>query len=178
MLELSPPPRLPAPEQFSEINIKDLEDFSMFTAVFDEISAKQALSKALQSRKLKNQAEESRDEIVRPVLDYQKAVNKLVKDLRGKFEAIEQRLICKITAWMALETKENIFFDLNKIEVEDGTITKKKQWDYEIFDEAKLPREYLSPNHSLIKDAIKLGLRTIPGVVITENEEFQLRVKN
>lgn len=161
-----------------QINFPAIEEKVASHIVFDENSAKEGLSMALQMRKLKNQVEASRDEIIRPILDYQKDINKIVKDLRSKIESIEQRLQEKISAWMEQEKKDNIFHSVDQIEVEDGTISCRKVWDFEIENILLIQRSYLVPDEKLIKDLIKKGVRTIPGIKIFEKEEFQMRVKN
>lgn len=65
-----------------------------------EDTAKQALSYSLQARKLKSRIEESRKEIVRPHIDFQKAVMKFAKDFNEKLDSIESRLHVKIHDWM------------------------------------------------------------------------------
>ena len=160
------------------IDFQSMEAESINKSITDEKSAQQALSMALQSRKLKNQLEDSREEILRPILDYQKDINKIVKDLKSKLEAIEQRLHHKVSDWMKKENQENIFYKREDLEVEDGKIYSKKSWSFEITDENKIPREYLEVDEVAIKDDIKNGMRTIPGVRVFETEEFVIRVKN
>ena len=48
--------------------------------VVNEESASQALSMSLQARKIRKQLDETRLSIVRPHLDFQKAINKIVKE--------------------------------------------------------------------------------------------------
>jgi hypothetical protein len=156
----------------------DLEKTSLLTEITDEKSAKQALSLALQSRKIKNQAEETKKELLRPIIDYQKAINKLVSDLRGKIEQIEKRLQDKVSQWMEKENSDNVFYKVSEIEVEDGKIFKKESWEYEIVDSSKLPFEYLEPSASAIESAVKSGVRNIPGVRIFKEETYHMRVNN
>jgi len=44
----------------------------------------------------------------------------------------------------------------------------RKQWVGEIEDPEKVPREYCSPDQRLINNAVKMGVREIPGVKIFE----------
>ena len=159
-------------------DILPLEEAATLADIVDEHSAKQALSMALQARKIKNQAKETKETILRPVLDYQKAVNKLVNDLNDKLESIEKRLEKKIVDWMKKEDEENIFYDCVDLQVEDGTIAKKIVWDFEIIDDQKIPLEYLEPDEFEIKEAIKSGIRNIPGIKIFQKDQYQMRVNN
>lgn len=51
----------------------------------------------------------------------------------------------------------------------------RKQWKAEIEDEAKVPREYCIPSQKLINEAIKAGVREIPGVKIFEDISSVIR---
>ena len=142
-----------------------------------EDSAKQALSYSLQARKLKSRIEESRKEIVRPHIDFQKAVMKFAKDFNEKLDTIETSLHVKIHDWMKAQ-KDNPFATVDELKVEDGTITCKTNWDFEVQDETLIPREYLQVDAGAIEKAIKFGTRKIPGVKIFSYETTSLRVKN
>ncbi|PWU06776.1 MAG: hypothetical protein C5B43_01300 [Verrucomicrobia bacterium] len=142
-----------------------------------EDTAKQALSYALQSRKLKSRIEDSRKEIVRPHIDFQKAVMKFSKDISDKLDSIEKNLHVKIAVWMK-EQKENPFSCVDEIQVEDGKILLKNSWDFRIEDETKIPREYMLVDEAAIEKAVNNGIRNIPGVKIFSYETTQLRVKN
>ncbi len=142
-----------------------------------EQSARQALCYSLQARKLKNQIETSRKEIVRPHIDFQKAVMKIANDFNDKLGLIETSLQVKITDWMK-EQKDNPFTYIDEIEVEDGKISLKQNWDFEIEDPTSVPPQFLKPDEDTIKRAIASGLRKIPGVKIFSYESTQMRVKN
>lgn len=145
--------------------------------IVDEASAKQALSMSLQARKMKNQVEESRKEIVRPHIDFQKAVMKFAKDLNEKFEDIETTLHIKIAEWMKTQ-KDNPFTIVDELKVDDGTLTCKTNWVFEVQESTAVPREYLMPDEDKIKRAIANGIRNIPGVRIYSYESTHMRVKN
>jgi hypothetical protein len=144
--------------------------------VIDEDTAKQALSMALQSRMLEKKIEKSRAEIVRPHLDFQRAINKLVKDFKDNLETLEKRLQGKIDKWME-EQREYHFTTTNSIRVDEGVIYTKKEWDFCVQDEQIVPREYLCVDPDAIEKAIKNGTRKIPGVKIFEVEKTHMRIK-
>lgn len=53
------------------------------------------------------------------------------------------------------------------IRTETGTSAhSRKPWKHRIIDGKKVPREYCSPSDALIREAIKQGVREIPGVEI------------
>lgn len=50
-----------------------------------------------------------------------------------------------------------------------------KTWKYEITNEAEVPRLYCSPDRGKLQDAVRSGLREIPGVRIFEEETIKVR---
>lgn len=163
----------------SKMNLGQMNAIAQSLYVDDEDSAKTALSMGLQARKLRQQLDESRKEIVKPHFDYQKAINKIVKDMEAKLEDIEQNLKDKITQWNE-NRKELPFGNLTNLEiqVEDGQLYTQKKWIFDIDDSTLIPVEYLSLDEKKIKEAIANGIRNIPGVQIFEKEELVMRVKN
>jgi hypothetical protein len=145
--------------------------------VLDEESARQALSCSLQARKLKNAIEKSRKEIVRPHMDFQKAVAKMAKDVYEDFERIEQDFAAKVIAWMDSQ-KDNPFTRCDEIQVDDGSLTLKSGYDFVIDDLSQVPLEYLTIDSAKIKEDIEKGVRAIPGLKIRPVEVVTMRVKN
>lgn len=165
------------------MDVLDIDEFMKKFSQYDtclietEDAAKNVLSASLQVRKMRNQIEETRKEIVRPHIDFQKAVMKFAKEFGDRLEKIEQTLQEKVSKWM-LEQRENPFTSLDAIEVEDGKISVKEEWQYCIEDEDQIPREYLILSEKLISQAVKSGIRNIPGIQIYKSEETQMRIKN
>lgn len=58
---------------------------------------------------------------------------------------------------------------------ETGTAFTKKLWTFKILDETQIPREYLVASDTKIRDAIKGGIRDIPGLEIFEQESLTVR---
>lgn len=56
-------------------------------------------------------------------------------------------------------------------------VTTKTVWDFEIVDEAKLPRQYLMPNEKAIRAAVKSGIRSIPGIRIFQTEQLAVKAR-
>src|SRR5690554_2588344 len=84
----------------SQIDIKPIVEKAENFEITDEQTAKQALSMSLQARKLKKALEEKRSEIIRPHLDFQRAVNAFAKEYTTTLEKIEERLKGKIEVWL------------------------------------------------------------------------------
>jgi hypothetical protein len=147
----------------------------------NEESASQALSMSLQARKIRKQLDETRLSIIRPHLDFQKAINKIVKEYEAKLEEIENNLKNKLDEYLKRSASTNNAFFITKSKemfVEDGKLTKVKKWVWELEDETLVPREYLTLNEKKIEESVKQGIRNIPGIKILEKEEISMRVKN
>lgn len=56
-----------------------------------------------------------------------------------------------------------------------ASVHLRKEWTHELEDISKVPLEYLLLNEQKVRQAIKLGIRNIPGVKIFENETTVLR---
>ena len=149
--------------------------------IINEESASQALSMSLQARKIRKQLDETRLTIVRPHLDFQRAVNKIVKEYETVLEKIENDLKAKLDEYLQNSTSSNnaeFIAKSREILVEDGKLAKVKKWVWELENEQLIPREYLSLDEKKIESAIKNGVRNIPGIKVFEKEEISMRIKN
>lgn len=162
----------------NEFSVQLLKEFSVDIEVFNEAEAKKALSMALQARRLSSEIEKSRVEIVKPHVDYHRTVNKIIKDFKDNIEQIENNLKGKIDDWIVEEKDNNPFFEFEKMEVEYGSLTSKMKYDFIIEDFDLVPMEYKTINAIAVEKSIKLGLREIPGLKITEKIETSLRIKS
>lgn len=147
----------------------------------NEESASQALSMSLQARKIRKQLDETRLSIIRPHLDFQKAINKIVKEYEAKLEEIENNLKNKLDEYLQKAASSNnaIFIAKSKeMFVEDGKLSRVTKWAWELENEFLIPREYLILDEKKITEAVKQGIRNIPGLNIFEKEEITMRVKN
>lgn len=51
----------------------------------------------------------------------------------------------------------------------------RKVWTHDIEDESKIPREYMTVDVKRIRDAVRAGLREIPGVRIFQDIQTSFR---
>jgi membrane-associated HD superfamily phosphohydrolase len=172
------------PEDFEKriveaIDVNLIKNAADSLEVSTETEAKTAVSMTLQARKLKQKVDASRKEIVKPFFEYQKAINKIVKELDGTFEQIEENLRKKLNEYND-KRKEQPFENLIDLEikVEDGVLFTQKKWDFNIDDSRLVPTEYMIIDERKIKEAISSGVRNIPGVSIFEKKELVMKIKN
>lgn len=169
----------------AEIVIAKTIDLNPFIEVADKFeivdreSAKQCLSMSLQARKMRQALDKTRADIVRPAYDFQKAINKFAKTFEIKLQEIEDGLANKLREYMKHSPETNNIDLMNQsIKVEDGTISKKMKWVFEIENVNEVPRDFLCVDEKKIQLAIKNGIRHIKGVKIYESMEIDMRVKN
>lgn len=58
---------------------------------------------------------------------------------------------------------------------EDKSKNLRKDWDFEIVNSALVPREFLTVDETMIRNAVKKGIREIAGVRIFQHEKVVLR---
>lgn len=162
---------------YQSFDITFLENTEKTIEVTCEDTAKHALSMALQSRKLEKTLDNSRLELTRPHVNFQRTVNKLVQDMQRKLQEMEDRLHKKIDDWRE-KNNDNPFLAVDELVVEDGSLYKKDEWKFDIENEEEIPRDYLIVDPVQISNAIKNGVRNIPGIKIQKQEKTFLRVKN
>lgn len=51
----------------------------------------------------------------------------------------------------------------------------KKVWTFAVKDESQVPREYLSVDEKKIRDAVRAGVREIPGVDVFQDTQIVIR---
>jgi len=142
--------------------------------VTSKVTAEICLSMCLQARKMRQSLDRSRTEIIKPHIDFQKAVNKMSKDYETTLFDIEKSLSNKVIFWL----ENPACFDIEKLSVDDGCLSKKMIIDYEVMDETLIEREFLTVDTKKIELAIKNGVSIIEGVRIFERYKIDLRIKN
>ena len=161
-----------------EIDIDPLIERANNHTISDAVDAQQALSMSLQARKIKKSLDKTRLELVRPHVNFQRSINKIVKDYTSKLEEIEKSLKVSIDDWVSSNSGTDLNYSDLVMEVSDGKLTKKSEWVFEVEDESDIPREYLLVDEKKIKSMIKSGIRSIPGIKIFEKTNTSMRVTN
>jgi hypothetical protein len=160
-----------------QLDISRFVSIANFTKINSKHDARQVLSMSLQSRKLKQTLEKTRKKIVQPHVDFQRAINAIVKDYTNKLQEIENNLQSKLSKWFEEQAEDADFSDLI-MEVNNGKMNTKKTYTFEIDDVTIIPTKYLKVDEKKVKEAIKMGVRNIPGIKIKEETNLTMRVKN
>ena len=120
---------------------------------------------------------EKKEELLKPLKDFQKNVYNHTAFLIEKMEYLEESLTKKIEKWIEIQN-ENPFDHIEKIETEDGTMIYKYDFNFEIKDINQVPFQFLKIDEKAVESAIKGGIRNIPGLSIFETKKATFRVKN
>lgn len=145
--------------------------------VNDIDTARNALTLALRTKKFKQTLDEKRKSFVKPFYDYQRRVNSYVKDIEKSIEQMEIDIQNKVSDWISVQ-RQDPWTSLDEINVDDGSISVKEEWIFEIEAPELVPMGFKTVDEDKIKEAVKQGFRSIPGVKIYKTEKVSLKVKN
>lgn len=161
----------------SVINLNSLLENEPTSEIHDQQQAIEVLSLAMQARKIFQELEDDRLQVLTPYTLDIKSVTDAVRNVQNKLGMLEQRLHNRLGLWM-LKLAENPFTLIEKLASGNGTIVLEDYWDYEIVDEQMIPREYLEVDYKSLDKAVRYGARTIPGVKIRKKTKTRMRLKN
>jgi hypothetical protein len=127
------------------------------------------------------------DQIIRrKVMDYRAEVERQrraeearLREIAAKEQAKQEKQAAKKgiepPAPIIIPTLEN--FQPKTVKTDMGTASIKEVWEFEIADEAAIPREYLAVDVQKIRAVVKAGVRSIPGVRIFKTEQLAVRAR-
>lgn len=160
------------------VDLGDMQEKASAQEVSCPKSAAQALSMALQARKLYDRMESSRKEALRPYTDFKKSADSFCKGYSGRLKDLEKNLEEKLAQW-AFSADMPYFEDgVKSISVEDGTMTICETFSAEVEDKELVPSHYLKVDIEQIEKDLKNGIKEIPGIKINTKKQVKLRVKN
>lgn len=205
-------------------NVNDLVEIANQLTIKTDEDAKQGVTLAMQARKMTNSIEKARMAIVRPHLDFQRAVKKYADGFSTCLKGMEKSTLKKVEKFQADKEKvlkmmhqeqmkkeaeamrllkeaakdqhkegeavkeinlmdkepekvEVFIPPTKKIAVDDGISTTIVEWVFDIESVKDIPVKYMQVNERAIKEAVRAGVRNIPGVKIYEKKRQQYRVK-
>jgi hypothetical protein len=172
-----------------------LKKMSELEIATDE-ECKAALRIAGEAKTLYKQIEDVRKRAIEPSRKVIAVVNDAAKYLTQQLDNLAESINIKLAMWhktledqakVAKESAKQLSDSLGlNIDIyvpeapktlsnEYAVASKKIVWEFEVSDEASIPREYLSVDEKKIKEAVKAGIREIPGVKIWEGSTMTIR---
>lgn len=157
----------------NHMDLTPLYNKAMEHDVIDQDSAAHALNMGLQARKLRKSLDEVRKQVIRPHLDFQRSINEIAKKYEGQLQDIEDLLQKRIDLWFETDPHDSV----SKITTPEGSLNVNKEWVFEVVNINDVPREYLMVDHKKISEDVELGIRSIPGIIISEKQSVKMRIK-
>jgi len=139
--------------------------------VLDEKSAQMALSLALRARKCLKMVKEVKDEALAPQKQYAEEVAKNTKPVIGELEDIENEMDIRLEHWA-------LFNGCNSLEAEEGSFNFRDTWEFEVVNFERVPLKYSMVDVEAVKQAVKDGVREIPGLRIYQDKKGVMRLNN
>jgi hypothetical protein len=140
--------------------------------------------------------ETTRLKITAPLNQSLKEANDLFRNLRAPLEQARTLLTGKILSWKQAETRrieaeeakarklqdyhESVGHNvsapkvLERLDNKIGNTQTVKYWTYEIEDTSKVPDQFKVINSTAVNQAIREGVRTIPGIRIFQGERLSI----
>ena len=130
-----------------------------------------ALTIACEAINLGEKIEETKKSILEPTRRFQAEVNSLAKDFIDRLEEVKGGVVDKIDGWKKT-SPENTALETGQI-----MACEKEGFAFDVTDLDKVPREFLTVDEAMIRQAAKSGRRVIPGINITQTKKTYLRRK-
>lgn len=136
--------------------------------------------------------EEERQSYTKPINESLKKLNSRFKELTEPLKNAEKTVKEAILSYRAEREKQRMIEQAklqkkngnsnlalvdslpNIIESKSGETKISKRWTFEIVDEKKVPKEYLTVDTDKVKDAINQGVREIAGIKIYQKESLSI----
>jgi len=162
--------------------INEMADKAAKMVIETDSEAAKGLAFALQARTLCNNMEKTRKSIVAPHISFQKAVKQFCDAFTQKLKDMENSIIKKIDAYQDSRKEKMVQLDIadtsfENLCIDEGTSKVVMEWDFEVEDPSLVPNMYMIINEKLVKQAIKSGVRKIPGIKIFEKQVRKYRVR-
>lgn len=146
--------------------------------------------------KIAKALEAKRTEAVKPALEEQRRINGIFKPTIDKLDSFSKRLYEKVSDFVkaeekkeverkALEAKANaekllVGKSVEKTDIAQPTspavtVSETKTWEFEVVDVLLVPRQFLTVDERKVRESIKAGVRSIPGIKIYQKTTVNRR---
>ncbi len=131
----------------------------------EEAEAKERGAKEAELKSLQKKAEEERQAAAKKAEEERQAALQLAME-----EAAKNAVIAPTVVAPTVPAEQKV------VRTESGSSSyQSKAWKAEIFDPSRVPIQFCSPDQKKINEAVKAGIRDIPGVRITEETQTKFR---
>lgn len=134
----------------------------------------------------KKKIEDQRIAFTKPLNESLRQINDFFRELSYPIQVSDSILRTKLTVFRKEQedaqkelvelanTQSAVEVEVEPLRKRVGGVTHKKVWSFKIIDEKKIPKKYWSLSEMKIREAIRLGKRSIPGVEIYQDTQVSL----
>jgi len=167
---------------FNDTEVRMLVTKAKDFHVESDFQAKEGFDLAMTARRMASDIGKARKSITEPHLRFQKKCIAIEKEYTTQLESAETILLSRVEDYKAERKKrleENNIVDpsFDDFKTEQGSCKTKMVYDFLLLDIEAVPREYLKLDTAKIKEALKKGVRKIPGLEIHKTEKKQYRMR-
>lgn len=130
----------------------------------EAVEARERGAKRAELAALEKKAEEERQAAARKAAEERLEALRKAEEEAKKIEVVAPTVVAPVVQEAPKVTR-----------TESGSASQRKVWTFEVVNEAEVPREFLAVDEGRIRDAVKMGVRSIPGVRIFEETKTIFR---
>ena len=167
----------------------DVDELLLYTKsieVKNVNEAKHAIDSVAKSRRLIKDIDKKKKELTKKARDYTSKINNLAKDFLEPLMMVEDLIIEKFDKWKQQPNVDYISMDDFELEIDPfvekdyirselATATVRNSYRIELCDANVVPLEYMTLDEDRVLQAIKSGIREIPGVKIIKETKTAIR---
>ncbi|MBE3085170.1 MAG: hypothetical protein IMZ64_03005 [Bacteroidetes bacterium] len=167
----------------------DVDELLLYTKrmeVKNVKDAKHAIDSVAKSRRLIKDIDAKKRELTKKARDYTSKINNLAKDFLEPLMMVEDMIIQKFDHWKMQPDAEFISMDDFEMEIDPfiekdyirselATATARNSYRIELCEPKLVPLEYMTLDEDRVLQAIKMGIREIPGVRIIKETKTAIR---
>lgn len=138
----------------TEVDLRNIEERVKAITVKNRDSYAQAVEIAVWNREVIKKVSALREALMKPYEDALSNIKKGFEKLIAPFEEMDEKLLGKMGSYQKtvdLESIRTVYTEAG------GRATVSTRVDFEIVDEAKIPREFLIPDKTKIRRALEVG---------------------
>lgn len=154
--------------------MEQLKKHALSMEVQSKEDAKNLITFVARGRKLAKKIDLVRKDLIEESKAYIDLINKLSKQFLDPLEELENTLEEKLYVWKETQTDE---VDTSSIKTDEASAIDSISHIIVLENIKLVPAEYLLLNEKLIITAIKMGIRTIPGILIKDIIKTTIRSK-
>lgn len=166
------------------VKIESLRE--LFDQPTDGTNAQAKKDASLELSKLSKLLDSKRADAVKPALEEQRRINGIFKPVLDRLESVSKALINQVQEYVRIEARKEQERRSEEAKRQAEAllanqpvrpepirpvsphvkVSETKVWVYDVIDENEVPRAFLAVDHNKVLEAIRSGVRQVPGLRI------------